>query len=82
MEQSKVDLFISTNNEKFPPEAMMTLREKLSKMDDSRFGMLQAIPFKNPTTMMIIAWFAGSLGVDRFMLPTMREKTNSQLFDT
>ncbi len=68
MEQSKVDIFMATMNEKFPSANMMAVRSQLEKLDDSRFGMLQSLNYKNPTTILIVSLFLGSLGVDRFML--------------
>lgn len=68
MEQSKIDIFISSMNEKFKPEDMMAVREQLEQMDDDRFPLVQALNYKNPTTLLIISIFLGSLGVDRFMM--------------
>ena len=68
MESSKIDLFISTMNEKFPSSSMMAIRSQLEKMDDSKFALLQSLNYKNPTTVLILSIFLGYLGVDRFML--------------
>ena len=68
MEQSKIDIFISTMNEKFPASNMMEVRSQLEKIDDSKLGLLQSLNYKNPTTVLIVSLFIGSLGVDRFML--------------
>ena len=56
MEQSKIDLFVSTMNEKFASTNMMAIRSQLEKLDDSRFALL------------IVSIFLGALGIDRFML--------------
>ena len=68
MDQSKIDLFISTTGKMLPNENIMTVRSALEKVDDSRFGILQSLDYKNPTTMFIVSFFLGGLGVDRFML--------------
>lgn len=68
MEQSKIDLFISTMNEKFKSDNMMAIRSQLEKLDDSRFPFLQSLNYKNPTTLLIVSILVGGLGVDRFML--------------
>ena len=68
MEQSKVDLFMSAMTDKFPSTHIMAIRSQLEKMDDTRFGGLQALDYKNPTTILIVSLFIGYLGVDRFML--------------
>ncbi len=68
MEQSKIDLFVSTMNEKFASTNMMAIRSQLEKIDDSKFGLIQSLNYKNPTTMLMFSIFLGSFGVDRFML--------------
>lgn len=67
-DQNKVDMYIMTNQKYFPPEKIMYLKEKLSTADDSRFSMLSAVDLKDPTVILLISIFLGSLGVDRFML--------------
>jgi TM2 domain-containing membrane protein YozV len=68
MEQSKVEMFIASMNEKFPSEKLMLIRDQLSKLEDSKMPVIQSIQYKNPTTLLIISLFLGSLGVDRFMM--------------
>ena len=57
MEQYKIDLFISTMNEKFAADKMMSIRSHLENLDDSRFPYIQSIEFKNPTILLIISIF-------------------------
>ena len=68
MEQSKVDLFISTMNDKFPSDHLMEVRSKLEMQDDNSFPVLQSLNYKKPTTLLLFSIFLGGLGVDRFML--------------
>ncbi len=68
MEQSKIDLFVSSMNDKFPSEKMMAIRAQLEKMDDEKLPVVQSLNYKNPTTLLIVSLFLGPLGVDRFML--------------
>lgn len=68
MEQQKIDLFIMTNQKYFPAEKIVFLKEKLRTIDDEKFALVSAIDFKEPTTLLLISLFLGSLGVDRFML--------------
>lgn len=68
MDQQRVDLFIAMNGSKFPEETQMEIREILHKADDSKAMMLQAIEYKDPSTMLIISLMGGGLGIDRFML--------------
>ena len=56
------------NAKNFPSEKIPLIKEQLSRLDDSKFTMLQALNLKDPTTLLIVSLFAGSLGIDRFML--------------
>ena len=68
VDKQKVDMFIMSNQKYFPAGKIMFLKEKLYSLDDSKFSLLSTIEFKDPTTLLIISLFLGSLGVDRFML--------------
>jgi TM2 domain-containing membrane protein YozV len=68
IDQQKIDMYLMTNQKYFPAEKAVFLREKLAMIDDQRFSMVSAVELKDPTTMLIISLFLGSLGVDRFML--------------
>jgi len=68
VDKQKVDMFIMSNQKYFPSDKIIFLKEKLYRMDESRFSMVSTVDFKEPTTMLIISLFLGSLGVDRFML--------------
>ena len=68
MDQQKLDLFIMTNQKYFPAEKMIYLREKLKNLDESKELLLSSLEFKDPTTLLLVSIFLGSLGVDRFML--------------
>ncbi|MEE1240095.1 MAG: TM2 domain-containing protein [Acutalibacteraceae bacterium] len=68
MDQNKVDMYIMTNQKYFPAEKIMYIKEKLSAMDESKLIMLQTIELKDPTTILLVSIFLGSLGIDRFML--------------
>ena len=65
MEKSKVDLFIGMNAEKFYPQDLLVIKEKLEKMDDDKFYLVQGLEFRNPSIILIIAIF---LGWERFWL--------------
>lgn len=68
MEQSRIDMFVATMSNKFPSEKLMSVRERLENLDDSRMVIIQSVEYKDPTTMLIISLFLGTFGVDRFML--------------
>lgn len=68
MDSQKVDMYLMTNQKFFPAEKMVFLREKLLSIEDSKFALATAVDLKDPTTLLIVSIFLGSLGVDRFML--------------
>ena len=68
MEQNKVEMLIATMGNKLPAEKLMLVRNQLEKLEDNKLPVIQSIQYKDPTTLLIISLFLGSLGVDRFML--------------
>jgi len=68
MDQQKVDMFIMANQKYFPVEKIMYLKEKLRTMDEDKFSLISTIELKDPTTVLLISIFLGTLGVDRFMV--------------
>jgi len=68
MDSNKVDMYIMSNQKYFPAEKILYLKEKLLSMDENKFTLLATIDLKDPTTLLIVSIFAGSLGIDRFML--------------
>ena len=68
MEQQKVDMFIMSNQKYFPSEKIMYLKDKMYRMDESKFSLLSTVELKDPTTLLLVSLFLGPLGVDRFMI--------------
>ncbi|NQU32133.1 MAG: TM2 domain-containing protein [Bacteroidetes bacterium] len=68
MEAQKVDLFIMTNGKFFESNHLIPIRDRLLEMDDSRWGIIQTLQFKDPTISLIISLLGGSLGIDRFFI--------------
>lgn len=68
MTKERIDAYIMANSKYFPSGSIYMLREKLEKMPDENLYMLQSVELKDPTTMLLVSLFLGSLGVDRFML--------------
>lgn len=71
MEAHKVDAFMLANAKNFSTARVLVLGGMLARVDDSKWAMLQTIPFKDPTMTLIISLFAGSLGIDRFYIGDM-----------
>lgn len=68
MDQNKLDMYIMTNAKYFPAEKIVYLKDKLRTVDEEKFTLVSTIDMKDPTIMLIISLFLGTLGVDRFML--------------
>ena len=68
MDTNKLDMYILNNTKNFPADKVALIRDKMQHADDSRFMMISSVELKDPTTMMLISFFLGGLGVDRFML--------------
>ncbi len=68
MDAQKVDMYLMNNQKFFPAEKVLYLKERMLAADPAKENLLMATDLKDPTTMIIISIFLGSLGVDRFML--------------
>ncbi|MFP9100739.1 TM2 domain-containing protein [Flavobacterium sp. RHBU_24] len=68
MDSQKVDMFLMANGKHFSPAHINFIRERLQAVDDSKWGMINSVDLKDPTTVLIVSIFAGSLGIDRFMI--------------
>ena len=68
MDSNKVDMFFMSNAKFFAPESIPGLKLQVEKLSDDKFILLQTAGLKDPTTILLVAILAGSLGIDRFML--------------
>ena len=68
MEAQKVDMFMIANNKYFESYHLNAIRERLLQLDDSKWGLVQVLQFKDPTTSLIVSVLCGSLGIDRFLI--------------
>lgn len=68
MESQKVDMFIMANSKFFEAHDVIKVREVLLQESDEKWGVVQTLQFKDPTTMLIVSLLAGNLGIDRFMI--------------
>ena len=68
MDKQKVEMYFAANRDYFEPMQALTLKEKMLAADESKFDLISMTELKNPTTLLIVSLFLGSLGVDRFML--------------
>ena len=63
-----VDQWLAINAKYFPTEQVLYIRQRLEALPEQQLSMLYSISFQDPTMMLIISLFGGSLGIDRFML--------------
>ena len=68
MEQSKIDMFISTHRDKFPGDKIGIVQSQLEKLDDSKYLAVHSAKYHGAVLLFIVSFFLGTLGVDRFML--------------
>jgi hypothetical protein len=68
MDAQKVDMFIMTNGKYFESYEVAELRDQLLYADESKWGVIQTLQFKDPTTSLIVSLVAGSFVVDRFII--------------
>jgi TM2 domain-containing membrane protein YozV len=61
-------MFVMTNGKYFESHQVMQIRERLLQVDDSKWGMIQTLQFKDPTVSLIVSLLGGSLGIDRFLI--------------
>ena len=52
----------------FPAEKIIYLKDKLRTMDEEKFSLVSTMEFKDPTTILLVSIFLGTLGIDRFMI--------------
>ena len=68
MDSQKVDMYLMANAKNFSPAHVNFIRERLLAADDSKWGMINSVDLKDPTTVLIVSIFAGGFGIDRFMI--------------
>ena len=68
MDAQKVDMFIMSNGKYFPEEALPMIHDRLSSLDDSKWGQLSMLQFKSTLTAIVLSVLVGYLGIDRFYL--------------
>ena len=68
MDTNKIDMFFVTNGKKLPADKIEILREKMEKLDDSKYLTLSSVELKDPTVVLVVSILVGELGIDRFML--------------
>ncbi len=68
MDAQKVDYFIMNNVKYFESYQLAQIKEQLTKVDDSKWSIIQIMQFKDPTLLLIVSLLGGALGIDRFLI--------------
>lgn len=63
MDQQRIDMFIMTNQKYFPEEKMVIIRERLNSITEEKFSLISTAEFKDPTTILLVSIFLGTLGI-------------------
>lgn len=71
MDAQKADMFIMSHSKYFEPSLIPAIREKLLQTDESKWMMIQSVPYREPILMLIISILGGHFGIDRFILGDM-----------
>ena len=66
--EERVRYWLSLNASKLPEAQIPYMKEKMMTMSDAEFERISYLNLTDPTLMLIISVFFGSLGVDRFAL--------------
>lgn len=57
MTQEQVDLYIMTNQKYLPAEKIVYVKQKLTDMDETKFSLVTAVEYKDPTTLLLVSIF-------------------------
>lgn len=69
MDAQKVDIFLMMNSKYFESYHLNAVRDKLMSLDETKWGLVQTLQLKDPTTALIISIVGGgALGIDRFFI--------------
>ena len=63
-----VDQWLAINAKYFPTEQVQYIRQRLEALPEQQLSLLYSSRFQDPSMMLVISLFGGSLGIDRFML--------------
>ncbi|MDR3243895.1 MAG: TM2 domain-containing protein [Elusimicrobiota bacterium] len=66
--KDKVAVYLSAHQKFFAQDKILEIKEKLENLSEEKLLIVTSVDVKDPIMMLLISIFAGSLGVDRFML--------------
>ena len=68
MQESQINDFLKINGYFFNKSNILTIKERLETLDESRINSLSFIQFSDPRVFFAISWFGGVIGLDRFLI--------------
>lgn len=63
-----VNDFLVIKGKCFPEAMLPSIQQSLNSVGSEKMAQLMALDFKDPTMMLIISFFGGGLGIDRFLI--------------
>ncbi len=68
MEKEQINTFIMTHKKYFPEEKITYIMSKLEETPEEKLPLISSLDLKDPSTMLLISIFLGTLGIDRFFM--------------
>lgn len=68
MDQQKADMYVMANGKYFESHQVPRIMERLLETLDTKWGVIQSVQLKDPTTSLIVSLLGGALGIDRFII--------------
>lgn len=62
-----VDSYLLRNCHRLNAEKIFEVRNVIMSLPDEKRTQIEGIELNNPQTIMVLAWFFGGFGIDRFM---------------
>lgn len=63
-----VTTYLAINADKFPKEALNSVQQKVSNLSEQKELSLNTLNLKDPTLALLLSFFFGTFGVDRFYI--------------
>lgn len=78
--QEKIQSFMIRNSGKLELSDYYYIKNRLSKLNDDQFSLLEVIHLKHPLIMIFISYYFGWFGIDRILLHDYK-KRNYKIFN-
>ena len=68
MTEEKMVFFLTTQGKYFPTDRIFYIQEQLKNVEDSKLMLMSAMEYHDPTVMLLVSIFLGTMGIDRFLM--------------